>query len=230
MRPRATLIEQTFGQEVVGVTAVPAPQPVKILPDGTGLLHRLRILPDGTREAYVSWVGITTGFKGGLVDHDPEWIPEVRIRRMSGTDYSAIDAAIEDVGTTPGSTGGTAPATGLARCAPPGWPPQVLPPDDPEWVRSATSWLLDILPPDYRTHAAIVAMPRVLAWMAATHVDRYQAATQQGYRTAAVDLRAFDSPEVIEQVLDVYRAEKDRLATVREGIRAVRRSLATQAR
>ncbi|MGR6921159.1 hypothetical protein ACU635_43545 [[Actinomadura] parvosata] len=207
--------------------AEPAPQPVKILPDGTGLLHRLRVQPDGTREVYVSWVGITTGFKGGLVDHGPEWIPEARIRRIPGTDYSAIDAAIEHVGTTPASTGLTA---GPVRSAPPGWPAPVLPPDDPEWVRSAAAWLLDILPPDYRIHAEIVAMPRVLAWMAATHVERYQAATRQGYRTAALDLRGRESPEVIEQVLAVYRAEKERLATVREGIRAVRRALAAQSR
>jgi hypothetical protein len=200
---------------------------VEILPDRAGWLHRLRILPDGSREALVSWVETETGFKGRLVDHEPAWIPEARIRRMRGTDYTAIEAAVEHAEHTP------EPATeapGPARPVPPGWPAQVLPPDDPGWVRSATSWLLDILPPDYRTHADIVAMPRVLAWMAATHVDHHQAATQQGYRTAAVDLRAFESPEVIEQVLDVYRAEKARLATVREGIRAVRRALAAQSR
>ncbi|MEV4079731.1 hypothetical protein AB0J43_05500 [Nonomuraea fuscirosea] len=207
--------------------AEPAPQPVKILPDGTGLLHSLRVQPDGTREAYVSWVEITTGFKGGLVDHGPEWIPEDRIRRISGTDYSAIEAAVAPVERTAEVT---SEKPGPARPAPPGWPAQVLPPDDAEWVRSATSWLLDLLPPDYRTHADLVAMPRVLAWMAATHVDHYKAATQQGYRTVAVDLRAFESPEVIEQVLDVYRAEKERLATVRDGIRAVRRALAAQSR
>jgi hypothetical protein len=205
------------------MTAEPAPQRVEILPYQAGWLHRLRVLPDGTREALVSWVDVETGFKGGLVDHAPEWVPVARVRRMRGTDYSAIEAAIEHVETT------TIEEPGPARPAPPGWPPQVLSPDEPDWVRSATSWLLDILPPDYRAHADIVTMPPVLAWMAATHVEHYEAATtQQGYRSAAVDLRRFESPEVIEQVLDVYRAEKERLATMLEGIRAVLRALAAQ--
>jgi hypothetical protein len=207
------------------MSAEPEPRTVKILPDGTGWLHRLRVLPDGTREASVSWVETAPGFKGKLVERGPKWIPEKRVRRMHGTDYTAIDAAIEHV-IAVAEHGVEEPD--LARSAPPGWPAQVLPPDDPEWVRSATSWVIDILPPDYRTHAEIVAMPRVLAWMAATHVDHYQAATQQGYRTAAVDLRGRESPEVIQQVLAVYRAEKERLAAVREGIRAVRRALAAQ--
>jgi hypothetical protein len=205
------------------MTVVPAPQPVEILPNRAGWLHRLRVLPDETREALVSWTDVESGFKGRLVDHTPEWLPEARVRRLRGTDYSAIEAAIEHVETT---TEESVPA----RSTPPGWPPQVLPPDEPGWVHSATSWLLDILPPDYRAHSEIVAMPRVLAWMAATHVEHYEAATQRGYRSAAVDLRGFVAPESNKQVLDVYQAEKQRWATVREGIRAVRRALVEQSR
>ncbi|MEW1843748.1 hypothetical protein AB0392_37885 [Nonomuraea angiospora] len=205
------------------MTAAPAPQPVEILPDQAGWLHRLRVLPDGTREALVSWVDVGTGFTGRLVDHTPEWVPVARVRRMRGTDYSAIEAAIEHVETA-------VEKSGPARPTPPGWPAQVLPPVGPDWVDSVTSWLLDILPPDYRAHSEIITMPRVLAWMAATHVEHYEAATQRGYRSAAVDLRAFEPPEAIEQLLDVYQAEKRRWATVREGISAVRRALAAQSR
>ncbi|TMR08389.1 hypothetical protein ETD86_48050 [Nonomuraea turkmeniaca] len=117
---------------------------------------------------------------------------------MRGTDYSAIEAAIEHVETT-------IEESGPARPTPPGWPAQVLPPDDPGWVHSATSWLLDILPPDYRTHSEIITKPRALAWMAATHVEHYQAAAQRGYRSAAVDLRMLAAtgydPEDVEDLV-----------------------------
>lgn len=205
-----------------GMAAELAPQPVEILPDQAGWLHRLRVLPDGTREALVSWVDVGTGFNGRLVDHIPEWLPEARVRHIPGTDYTAIEAAAKHV------EAAAVEEHVAARPAPRGWPPQVLPPDEPNWVTSATSWLLDLLPPDYRAHTEIVTMPRVLAWMAATHVDHHQEATQREYRSAATDLRGRETPEVIQQVLDVYQAEKERLATVRESIRAVRRALAAQ--
>lgn len=206
------------------MTAAPAPQPVELVPDGAGWLHQIRVLRDGTRECLVSWVDVVvSGYRGGLVDHTAEWLPEARVRRLPGTDYTAIEAAIEHVEAINEES---VPA----RPTPPGWPPQVLQPDDPEWVSSATSWLLDILPPNYRAHSEIVTRPRVLAWMAATHVEHYQVVTQQGYRTVAVELRDREPPEAIKQVLDVYRSEKQRLATVREGIRAIRRALAAQSR
>ena len=33
---------------------------------------------------------------------------------------------------------------------PPGWPDEVLPPQAPDWQRSAIAWLFDLCPPDYR--------------------------------------------------------------------------------
>jgi hypothetical protein len=207
--------------------AAPAPQPVKILPD-PGRLAAWPPCPAGrTREALVSWVKTETGLKRRLVDHEPARLPEARIRRMPGTDYTAIEAVVEHVEHTPESA---AEGTGPARLAPPGWPAQVLPPDDPEWVRSATAWLLDIL---RRTTAPTPTSSRCRACRHGSRPRTSITIRRRHGRGTAPPPWTFavaESPEVIEQVLAVNRAEKERLAAVREDTRAVRRALAAQSR
>ena len=55
---------------------------------------------------------------------------------------------------------------------PPGWPPGVLPPQAPEWERSAVAWLFDLCPPDYRAHEVLRRHPVVLAREAAASYFR----------------------------------------------------------
>ena len=54
---------------------------------------------------------------------------------------------------------------------PPGWPEEVRPPGTPDWERTATAWLFDLCPPDYRAHDVLRRHPPVLARFAARHVQ-----------------------------------------------------------
>jgi hypothetical protein len=95
---------------------------------------------------------------------------------------------------------------------PPGWPPQVQPPQAPGWERSAVAWLLDQCPPDYRAYDVLRAHPVVLARFARQHLDAAVEAARAGWRTARADLRDVVTPEVIEAVIGAYDREGRRLA------------------
>ena len=60
---------------------------------------------------------------------------------------------------------------GARDLTPPGWPPEVLPPQAPDWERSAVGWLFDLCPADYRAHEVLRHHPVVLARFAAGHVE-----------------------------------------------------------
>ena len=53
---------------------------------------------------------------------------------------------------------------------PPGWPEEVRPPGTPEWERTATAWLFDLCPPDYRGARGAAAAPGRAGRFAAHHV------------------------------------------------------------
>lgn len=94
---------------------------------------------------------------------------------------------------------------------PPGWPAEVLPPQAPDWQRSAVAWLLDLCPPDYRAHDVLRAHPVVLARFAAGHVGAGVQAARDGIATVRADLRGVVPPEVVEAALAAYDREGRRL-------------------
>lgn len=104
---------------------------------------------------------------------------------------------------------------------PPGWPPEVLPPQAPDWERSATSWLFDQCPPDYRAHEVLRRHPIVLARFAAGHVGSAVEAARAGIRTVRADLRALVTPEVLDAAIAAYEREGRRLVTVTRQIALV---------
>ncbi|ETK30798.1 hypothetical protein [Microbispora sp. ATCC PTA-5024] len=108
---------------------------------------------------------------------------------------------------------------------PPGWPPEVRPPDTPDWEVSAVSWLLDAVPPDYRGYGVLRRHPLALARMARQHVRASIEAAREGYRGAAVDLKDHLPPHAVEAVLDAYRQEGPRLVRLAESIALVERVL-----
>jgi hypothetical protein len=87
----------------------------------------------------------------------------------------------------------------------------VLPPQAPEWERSAVAWLLDQCPPDYRAYDVLRAHPVVLARFAKQHLEAAVEAARQGIRTARADLRDVVAPDVVEAVLGAYDREGRRL-------------------
>ncbi|MBB5083203.1 hypothetical protein [Nonomuraea endophytica] len=108
---------------------------------------------------------------------------------------------------------------------PPEWPAEVRPPSVPDWETSAVAWLLDAVPPDYRSYEVLRRHPIALARMATYHVNSAIEAARAGYRGAAVDLKGHLPPHVVEAVLDVYREEGPRLVRLSRAIDAVERAL-----
>jgi hypothetical protein len=95
---------------------------------------------------------------------------------------------------------------------PPGWPAEVLPPQTPEWERTAVAWLFDLCPADYRAHEVLRNHPAVLARFARGHVDAAVEAARQGLRTLRAELKGVVPPEVVEAAISAYDREGRRLA------------------
>ena len=94
---------------------------------------------------------------------------------------------------------------------PPGWPPEVLPPQAPDWERSAVGWLFDLCPADYRAHEVLRRHPVVLARFAAGHVGSAVEAARHGIRTARAELAGVVLPEVVDAAIAAYEREGRRL-------------------
>jgi hypothetical protein len=108
---------------------------------------------------------------------------------------------------------------------PPGWPGAVRPPGVPGWEATATSWLLDISPPEYRSYPVLRRHPVVLARFAALHVEAGQAAVRRGLSEARGVLRDIAEPQTIEDALLTWQAEEARLVAERRAVLLVEEAL-----
>src|SRR5262245_55122209 len=108
---------------------------------------------------------------------------------------------------------------------PPGWPTGVHPPGSEEFERTAITWLLDVVPPDYRLHGVLVRHPLALAALARHHVDACVAGARQGYRTARAELGRDLPPGGVTAVLDAYQSEGRRLVATARAVDLVSRAL-----
>lgn len=108
---------------------------------------------------------------------------------------------------------------------PPGWPVEVRPPDAPDWEHSATAWLFDQCPADYRGYDVLRRHPLVLARFAATAVEAAVAAAEAGLRTVRVELRGRVEADVVEAAAAVYEQERHRLKAARHAVDLVERAL-----
>ncbi|MEO6204010.1 MAG: hypothetical protein ABIO67_01300 [Mycobacteriales bacterium] len=102
-------------------------------------------------------------------------------------------------------------AAAQSGAVPPGWPAEVLPPQAPDWERSAIAWLFDLCPPDYRAHEVLRRHPVVLARFVAGHVEAAVEAARAGLRTVREDLRGVVPPEAVEAAIAAYDREGRRL-------------------
>ncbi len=91
------------------------------------------------------------------------------------------------------------------------------------------TWLLDVVPPDYRLHGVLIRHPVALAAMARHHVRACVEGARQGYRTARAELGADLPPSGVEAVLAVYRSEGRRLAQTASSVDLVARALRGEA-
>lgn len=109
--------------------------------------------------------------------------------------------------------------------APAGWPAAVRPPGAPGWEHTATGWLLDLCPPEYRAYPALRRHAVVLAHFAVVHVEASQAATRRGLSEARAELRDVAGPDVIEAAVQTWLAEEARLQGVRRAVGLVEEAL-----
>ena len=109
--------------------------------------------------------------------------------------------------------------------APPGWPPEVRPPDAPDWERTAAAWLLDLCPPDYRRYEGLRRHVVVLARFAVLHVEANQAAIRRGLSEARADLAQVAEPAVVDAAVQTFQLEEARLLAVRRAVGLVEEAL-----
>jgi len=113
----------------------------------------------------------------------------------------------------------------VAAYLPPGWPAGVHPPDSEEFEPTAVTWLLDVVPPDYRLHGVLRRHPYALAVLARHHVAACVRGAREGYRSARTELGGKLPPGGVEAVLEVYRAEGSRLVETARAVDLIGRAL-----
>ena len=108
---------------------------------------------------------------------------------------------------------------------PPGWPAEVRPPGTADWEISATAWLFDQCPADYRGYDVLRRQPLVLARFAATACDAAVEAADQGLRVVRTELRGRVAPEAVDDAVATYERERHRARTARYAVDLVERAL-----
>jgi hypothetical protein len=116
-----------------------------------------------------------------------------------------------------------APADGWAPrgSLPPHWPDAVHPPDTPDWEATAVSWLLDLVPGEYRSYLVLRRHPVLLSRFAAGHVEACLQAARAGWRSLRRDLGPQLAPEVVEAAMSAYEREGTRLAELSRAVAVV---------
>src|SRR5262249_258099 len=99
----------------------------------------------------------------------------------------------------------------VAAYLPPGWPAGVHPPGTEGFEQTAVTWLLDVLPADYRVHGVLRRHPVALATVARHYLSACVAGARSGYRGARTELSGSLPPQAVEAVLQVYQDEGPRL-------------------
>ncbi len=74
-------------------------------------------------------------------------------------------------------------------------------PQSPEFPDRVVAWLLDLCPPDYRSHEVLRRHPVILARLAHRHAEASLAAARESYAGARRDLAGRVSPEAVEEAL-----------------------------
>jgi hypothetical protein len=108
---------------------------------------------------------------------------------------------------------------------PTGWPTGVHPPGTEGFEQTAVSWLLDVVPPDYRLHGVLVRHPLALASLARHHLTACIEGARQGYRGVRAELGRDLPPSGVDAVLAAYQTEGRRLVATARAAELVGRAL-----
>lgn len=74
---------------------------------------------------------------------------------------------------------------------PPGWPPQVRAPGLPGWEESASKWLFEQVPGDWRNQQVYREQPLLLAYTARYYIQGAIQGHRRGYSTARVEIAGY---------------------------------------
>lgn len=99
------------------------------------------------------------------------------------------------------------------------------PPGAPDWERTATAWLLDISPPEFRGYPVLRRHDVILARFAVLHVEACQAAVRRGLSEARAVLRDVADPDTVDAAVTAWQAEEARLLAERRAVGLVEEAL-----
>jgi predicted transcriptional regulator len=108
---------------------------------------------------------------------------------------------------------------------PAGWPPMVRAPGAADWELTASAFLLDCCPPEFRLYPVLRRHPVVLARFAVRSVEAQAKAVEAGLAEARTDLGRFVPLEVVEQAIDAWQRQGALLLRTRRAVDLVERAL-----
>lgn len=108
---------------------------------------------------------------------------------------------------------------------PPGWPESVRPPGAPGWEATATEFLLDCCPPDYRGYGVLRRHPVVLARFATEHLDGQRIASRSGLTRLRIDLTDRVPPPVLTSAIAVWQEQAAATERRQQAVELVERAL-----
>lgn len=108
---------------------------------------------------------------------------------------------------------------------PPGWPTRVRPPGAPDWEATATAFLFDCCPADFRKYAVLRRHPVVLARFAVQFVEGQYHATQEGLAGVRTGLTEYVSAEVLESAVEAWLEQEAMLVRTRRAVLLVEEAL-----
>ncbi len=109
--------------------------------------------------------------------------------------------------------------------APPGWPERIRAPGAPEWELSATEFLLDCCPADYRRYGVLRRHPVVLARFAAVFVEAQERASREGLAEVRVSLADLVEPDVVADAVEAWSHQQAFLVRLRREVEMVEEAL-----
>lgn len=108
---------------------------------------------------------------------------------------------------------------------PAGWPGAVLPPGVDDWEATATEFLLDCCPADYRAYPVLRRHPVVLARFAAEFVGSQVRACREGLGQARASLGDVVTPEVVDAATQAWLEQEAALKRRRREVALVEEAL-----
>ena len=108
---------------------------------------------------------------------------------------------------------------------PPGWPARVRPSGTPDWESTASAFLLDCCPADYRGYPVLRRHPVVLARFAAEYVDSQLHAGGEGLAQLRSRLADHVGVEVVQAAVEALAEQNARLARTRREVALIEEAL-----